>query len=535
MGIEKLSIKQLTIGVIGLFGALSIVISFFASSFFLRSALEFQYHSFARVIEIASQESMQQLRDSLHKVGSGLASNQELVRQMALLKQQGNSNLTAPKEAMGAILEDILGSGFVGVAEINLLAIRLYSTELQPITMRQINGQKLPDQLPSILYLKASQRNSIERLKSLYEFWQHNQSPYYSVMVPVGGLGIKGYMELVVDPVFNLYRVADILHMPVKIISTKGDELYQSGVTATILQHMHPVAYELESSLYEPVLTIVAYTQADTLKQELIGAQAYTSIIFLALTLLSLLLALFIFSRYLFKPLEKMVSQIKLITAGQLNTSVAPFGLSEFSVLANHFNLMTQRLQERTEVLDYLSKNDALTGIPNRRFFQERLEQEFLRAKRQNESLTLLILDIDFFKNYNDHYGHQQGDICIRSVAQCINSRLERPGDFVARYGGEEFVILLPNTEEEGAFFIAEQIRTEIYALRLSHETSSICNYVTVSIGGRVFRENNYSDSSALLKSADELLYLAKSKNRNCVIVETLESVSPSRPSALGS
>jgi|GEM_PF-1067713 len=527
--IEKLSIKQLTIGVIVLFGLSSIVISFFASTYFLNSALKYQYHSFARVIQIGSQESVSQLRATLLKVASNLASNRSLTKLMSSALEKKN------QMAMKGILDDTLQNGFVGVAQINLVAIRLFTTELKPITKSQLdaipmNGgqtseQWLPNELPKIIQLKAANRNPVEQLKAIFDFWRFKGRPYYSVMLPIGGFNVKGYMELVVDPVFNLRRLANILHMPIKILSHKEETLFQSGISSETLINMHPIEYELQSSLYETIVKIIAYTDAESLKKELIEAQAYTSMFFLGLTLFSLLIALWIFNRYLFEPLSKMVSQIKLITQGNLQTNVAPFGLKEFSLLATNFNIMTAQLHERTKILDHLSKNDALTGIANRRYFQETFEREFYRARRNGQPLGLLVLDIDYFKKYNDSYGHQQGDICLQNVAQAISQVLVRPSDFVARYGGEEFVIVLPDTAKEGVFHIGEQIRTDVLALKLNHQASSVCKFVTVSIGGRVFCQNNYNNPDDFLKSADDLLYMAKSKNRNRVIVENMQSL----------
>jgi len=524
MKIERLSIRQLTIGVIALFGFISIIISFFASTYFLNSALKYQYHSFARVIQIGSQESVNNLRDILHKIASTLATNRELGQLM-----EAHDNVSNRKK-MQASIDDIIRNGFVDVAKVNLLAIRLYSIDLKPLVQSQRDELIFTETLPEIIRLKASNRNSVERFKAIFDFWTYQQRPYFSILIPVGGFKLKGYMELLVDPVFNLRRISGILQMPIKIVSVDGQVLYEKGITDETLSSMHPIEYELRSSLYEPIVKIVAYTEAESLKQELIQTQAYTTLIFLALTMISLLFAMWIFKHYLFDPLSKMITQIKLITEGSLQSRVAPFGLKEFSLLANNFNIMTKRLHERTEILDHLSKNDALTGIPNRRYFEDTFEREFYRSKRNNTPLGLLILDIDFFKKYNDHYGHQQGDHCLQKVAQSISNLLVRPGDFIARYGGEEFVIILPDTDQDGVHHIAEQVRSSIWELKVEHASSQVCDYVTVSIGGAVLSGNNFENPEALLKQADDMLYQAKEESRNKVIIAKVKSLPFSQP-----
>ena len=159
---------------------------------------------------------------------------------------------------------------------------------------------------------------------------------------------------------------------------------------------------------------------------------------------------------------------------------------------------------------------DALTGIPNRREFASRILMEFNRAKRDIYPISLIMCDIDWFKKYNDTYGHGMGDECLRKVAQTIQNSLKRPGDFCARYGGEEFVIILPNTDQNGALSLAEEICKNIINLKIPHE-KSLFKLVTLSLGvatGKDFTIISYED---LIKLADMALYEAKEKGRNCV------------------
>ncbi len=176
-------------------------------------------------------------------------------------------------------------------------------------------------------------------------------------------------------------------------------------------------------------------------------------------------------------------------------------------------------LKEANEDLKRLSTTDALTGIANRRSFDEYLEREWGRTMRSKEPLTLIMCDIDFFKNYNDLHGHQQGDICLQAVARTIREKLERSVDFAARYGGEEFAVILPDTSASGGRHVAETIRNAVRARALPHGNSSIDQYVTLSLGVATAVPQAGSSAYDLLHTADEALYKAKEQGRNRTIV----------------
>ncbi len=162
---------------------------------------------------------------------------------------------------------------------------------------------------------------------------------------------------------------------------------------------------------------------------------------------------------------------------------------------------------------------DALTGIPNRRSFSERIMQEFNRSRRENHPMAVIMGDIDHFKQYNDTYGHSMGDECLRSVAHAIEKSLKRPGDFCARYGGEEFIIILPNTTIDGAVVIAEEIRENVYGLNIPHVKSTVHGMVSISLGVAGDETKKITSHEDLLKMADDALYIAKEKGRNRVEV----------------
>jgi len=178
-------------------------------------------------------------------------------------------------------------------------------------------------------------------------------------------------------------------------------------------------------------------------------------------------------------------------------------------------------LKRQAELLQKMAYFDGLTDIPNRRYFNERFATEVARAQRQDEPLVLMLADIDFFKRYNDHYGHQAGDAALRQVAGAIRRALKRPVDFVARYGGEEFVLLAPGAAGTVAEAMAEAIRREVHALELPHDASNAAAIVTVSVGVVCVQGRHRLDMDQLLGKADEQLYLAKAAGRDqaCVAI----------------
>ena len=170
---------------------------------------------------------------------------------------------------------------------------------------------------------------------------------------------------------------------------------------------------------------------------------------------------------------------------------------------------------ELSQALEHLARVDTLTGIPNRRLFEEELMKEWGRAQRDNETLAVIIADIDYFKEYNDLHGHQAGDRCLADVAQTLQRALSRPGDLVARIGGEEFAFLLPRTKLSGAISVAEEVRERVLALNLPHGASPMADQVTLSFGVASSEDAAVSSPADLIRASDVALYEAKRRGRN--------------------
>lgn len=180
----------------------------------------------------------------------------------------------------------------------------------------------------------------------------------------------------------------------------------------------------------------------------------------------------------------------------------------------------TFELQEAQVQLEALSKTDALTGLHNRRYFDEMFEREWHVASRHGRPLVVAFLDIDFFKEYNDYYGHVAGDEVLKKFATCLQMHLKRAGDFVARYGGEEFVVLLHSAE--GAEEYLKDLITQVEVMCILHERSKVSRFVTVSAGMASVEPNSADDCRALLDQADKALYEAKRRGRNRLVIGSM-------------
>jgi diguanylate cyclase (GGDEF)-like protein len=178
---------------------------------------------------------------------------------------------------------------------------------------------------------------------------------------------------------------------------------------------------------------------------------------------------------------------------------------------------MTIELDKKNLALNLLAREDALTGLANRRHFNEVLEAEITRSQRSRQPLSLILCDVDFFKNYNDHYGHVAGDNCLQTIGQILLQTFKRAGDLPARYGGEEFAVIFPGIPPGTAGLLAEKLRLGMMAEAIPHAFSAVAEVVTLSIGVVEAHPERERNAEWYINEADKALYRAKEKGRNRV------------------
>ncbi len=200
------------------------------------------------------------------------------------------------------------------------------------------------------------------------------------------------------------------------------------------------------------------------------------------------------------------------LTSGAVEFLAKPFKKSELTLA--RIKLQLSRVKEHRH-LSSLSMTDALTHIANRRYFDEFYHAEWRRACREQGTLGVIMIDIDYFKAFNDHYGHLQGDECLELVAQQLKTAVQRPRDFVARFGGEEFIVLLPSIQAGGVKVVAERLQKALANLKIPHKSSRVNPYITVSMGLAWCEPDNDVRPDGLVAAADEALYSAKDSGRN--------------------
>lgn len=232
-------------------------------------------------------------------------------------------------------------------------------------------------------------------------------------------------------------------------------------------------------------------------------------------------------SRQLLRPFIYLVNAITRMKEGKYNTQLDPIKFEsspiELQQMMKVFNEMSSSIQENKQLLEHLSNTDGLTGIANRRLFEDTLALTWKQAVEKRHPLSLLFIDIDYFKQFNDRFGHQKGDQCLIKIANALQELVENKKDLVARYGGEEFVIILPNTKRKEAIEVSEKVRRKVEKLQIKRSLEQKRDYVTVSIGVATMVPSVETAKESLIQLADQALYEAKNGGRNRVIVKERE------------
>ena len=509
----RLSARLFSLLTLIVFALISVGMILYATYSMYQVALKAQFTSMERVVEVAANEQLRQM----HLKAMSLA---QTITQRNEFKQASKDFLTTGKKlSLQHQLNDPILNGHNFAASLELLWLRSYDLKFQlvaeSITDKTIQMQELAENIIESL----ANRQGVERMKAYGVLWQgKNNNPFYSIVIPIGGLRTQGYLEIVINPLFNLPGIENMIKMPVKINNLTGIALFQSNQTINNERFM-PVSYWLKDIDKKDILQILAYADIALLGSQTNKTTLQSVIAILLLTGVVLVLAIWLLNHYFFQPLNSLISKLDEYEKDDTIT-IPNKGLLELHILANAFNRLLIRLHERNQELTRLSVLDGLTGIANRRRFDEYLQQQWLSARQSKEPLSLLLIDIDHFKLYNDHYGHQQGDFCLKQVASTIEQALDKDDDMVARYGGEEFAVILPHTQKADAHKVAERIMNKLDQRQLIHGKSPTYPCITVSTGiSSCFPSQVNINEACLISCTDNALYQAKENGRNCYFV----------------
>jgi diguanylate cyclase (GGDEF)-like protein len=236
-----------------------------------------------------------------------------------------------------------------------------------------------------------------------------------------------------------------------------------------------------------------------------------------ALAILFLAAGIYLVHLRVVRRLEQLNTNVLKQMQGKLAAHQI-YGNDEIAAIARSFQFFAATVKQQQKDLELLSYTDSLTGLANRRALELRLHEQLSQAQRQQWPLSLLMIDVDCFKAFNDHYGHQAGDETLQHIARLLEKGFNRAADVVARYGGEEFVVILPNTDKAGALILARQLQELVVQAKIAHEHNLAAPYVTVSIGVAALERAGSTDFDLILRQADNALYMAKDAGRNTVI-----------------
>ena len=342
MRIENLSIKAATIIIFMMIGIVAIVLSLFAGNYFRQSALNAQIGSLSRVIEVASQEMLKDVRGYTFDMGMKLGNSAELVKAIKNIDQlDGHENIAT-------LLDDPFINGFVGFSKVNMVKLRIFDLNLELLAESSMGMHDSGSEIATYLQGVIKKRQGVERLKAIDGLWLSSYGPLYSMVVPIGGLRLTAYLEVVVDPAFNLPDIGKITKTPVSIFSVAGEPL---NINEQDISGFLPVEFNLLTSAGEPAFRIVGYENVDKLNDEMEKTKIVTISSFLLLSMVTLLFALWLFNRFLFVPVNRMILDMKQMARGDLDREVNKTGLREFYTLAETFNSMANQVRMRTNDL----------------------------------------------------------------------------------------------------------------------------------------------------------------------------------------
>jgi len=488
---QPITLRVLSGLVVLVMGVLGMSLALVTGEIHHRLTLDNQRQGLSELIGLAVGDALERLEEKSRALGLVLQSDPTFDR---LLK-------AGDFPAIGALLDDQFHQYFVTAGEIRLVQLRLFSPEFKLLAKagKNARGSSSPQAACPGLLESAAQRRGPQRLQSLSTLCA-DPLPLHSLIVPVGGLSLRGYIEVVVDPSHKLEKLEKTLGMPLQLRSVTGSELYRSASwpAAQSDRGALSVDYVLRGDGGREVLQLTMLSDVSALRDKL--AETRRNILLVA-TLLTLVVALLLYRvlrRTMLEPITDLLQRLQ--SYGQYDGARRKDTVPARAIRELH------ALQDVYDTLDHLACTDPLTQLPNRAQFRDFLECHTAGDHRHNGGFALLIMDLNGFKQVNDRFGHQAGDALLQQVAARLAST-KRRGDILARLGGDEFGMILPGVRErETAGIVADKLAR---GLSEPFEIGSETCQVGVSIG-IAFYPDIAATSDKLTRLADAAMYEAK-------------------------
>jgi len=480
---------------------LGMVLAVATGEAYQRLALDNQRGSFVALAKLKIQEIIEDLAQN--SVELGLNAQATPGFHQAVISQDPTRILPQ--------LDEHFHRAFVTLGRVKLIKMYIYDKELRLIATSNKGDPTLPSNKPICTKLldKIAKRSKTARLKPDSELCHIGMRSVLATIVPVGGLQIKGYLQMIIDPTPNFAKADSGLGTPLKLTGPGKTVYYQSANWPKMLNKNILLA---EHSLFTPKnQQLFKFTFASNiaeLRKQLSVTRNFIFSIAVIVMLSTTLLALFMLQRTALSPLSTLTNHLRRVQKdkSQLGTKVIVNGNSEIVELATDFNNMSGELSSLYRTLENMAFTDALTGMPNRVLFYDRLEQIVMTASRYKVQFALMMMDLNRFKNINDTLGHHIGDQLLKTVGERLQTIL-RESDTVARLGGDEFAALLPAIDhDEGVTIVAEKI-INVLNKPIAVEGHSLS--VGISIG-LVRCPRDGDKATLLMQHADVAMYHAK-------------------------
>ncbi len=510
---------------IGLMGLLALILALATGEVYRRLMLDSQRGALASLTQLKASESLAHVEQRSRELGRALQGEPGFRRDFAARRT--------------AHLQRRLNSQFHQFAasdSIKLEKLILYDAAFAPIAL---SGEGEPavhagGAVCPALVDRARNRQGADRLQALSELCRWRGRPYLSVLVPIGGAPLAGYLEVISDPHYALLPIASQLGMPLKLSSVDRQPLYKSPDWPPPDQMSKALVaeYLLHADNGEPVLRIAVMNDMEALVALLARTRYLVMAIAGAITLLAVLVAFIVLDKIALVPLQNLAHQLRLVPRNRahLGEQVAVGGINEIRELGRDFNQMTSELKRLYETLAHMALTDALTGLPNRARFYELLQQHARDPARR--PFALLLMDLDRFKGVNDGLGHHVGDQLLQEVSARLEGVLRASdlvvrldshpaafmdGEMIARLGGDEFAAILPGVaHEEAAATVAHKL---VNAMKLPFVIDGHRFQIGMSVGATLFPQHG-EDELQLMRRADAAMYHAKNNRRGFAFYE---------------